>query len=181
LRHPINDSGFWSQAQNEFEDDPLSADDLRELADYQIGLWTKFKESLQWARWNRTPGIDTGSARPMSHTKATQKSRRALLIGLVTGWASVLKGPAEGPGLDGIAPPRRSPLVRAWSSTGWWGEDMLDSVGAAVGWVAAALVVGYIIYVDIIYVMAIMAIATRGTSWHRLAIGARAGVFRPGR
>jgi len=41
------DSGFWSQAQNEFEDDPLSADDLRELADYQIGLWTKFKESLQ--------------------------------------------------------------------------------------------------------------------------------------
>jgi hypothetical protein len=47
LRHPINDSGFWSQAQNEFEDDPLSADDLRELADYQIGLWTKFKESLQ--------------------------------------------------------------------------------------------------------------------------------------
>jgi hypothetical protein len=49
----------------------------------------------------------------------TQKSRRALLIGLVTGWAGVLKGPAEGPGLDGIAPPRRSPLVRAWSTTGW--------------------------------------------------------------
>jgi hypothetical protein len=42
LVHP-----FWSQAQNEFEDDPLSADDLRELGDYQIGLWTKFKESLQ--------------------------------------------------------------------------------------------------------------------------------------
>jgi hypothetical protein len=27
----------------------------------------------------------------MSHTEATQKSRRALLIGLVTGWAGVLK------------------------------------------------------------------------------------------
>jgi hypothetical protein len=26
-------------------------------------------------------------------------------------------------------------------------KDMLDSVGAAVGWVAAAVVVGYIIYV----------------------------------
>jgi hypothetical protein len=71
----------------------------------------------------------------MSHTKATQKSRRALLIGLVTGWA---ERTGRRPGLDGIAPPRRSPLVKRDGEE----KDMLDSVGAAVGWVAAAVVVG---------------------------------------
>jgi hypothetical protein len=69
----------------------------------------------------------------MSHTKATQKSRRALLIVLVTGWAGVLKGrPKAGAGWH-----RAATQITA-------GKGLVNN-GAAGR--RAAVVVGYIVYV----------------------------------
>jgi hypothetical protein len=68
----------------------------------------------------------------MSHTEATQKSRRALLIGLVTGWAGVLKDrPKAGAGWHRAATQITAGkgLVNVGQQRDGEEKDMLDSVG----------------------------------------------------
>jgi hypothetical protein len=41
------DGGFWSVGMEDHADDPLTRQDLEELADYMIGQWDRFKESIR--------------------------------------------------------------------------------------------------------------------------------------